>query len=54
MAEMAEGGVLAEWVRPDGRWFESTSVKPFFFGTLAIPFTPLCQCLSDETVTGFS
>ena len=27
-----------------------TSVKTFRFGTLAIPFTPLCQCLSDETV----
>ena len=27
-----------------------TSVKTFLFGTLAIPFTPLCQCLSDETV----
>ena len=27
-----------------------TSVKLFRFGTLAIPFTPLCQCLSDETL----
>ena len=27
-----------------------TSVKTFRFGTLAIPFTPLCQCLSDETL----
>ena len=27
-----------------------TSVKTFIFGTLAIPFTPLCHCLSDETV----
>ena len=27
-----------------------TSVKTFLFGTLTIPFTPLCQCLSDETV----
>ena len=25
-------------------------VKTFLFGILAIPFTPLCQCLSDETV----
>ena len=24
-----------------------TSVKTFRFGTLAIPFTPLCQCLSE-------
>ena len=22
----------------------------FRFGTLAIPFTPLCQCLSEETL----
>ena len=27
-----------------------TSVKTFLFATLAIPFTPLFQCLSDETV----
>ena len=27
-----------------------TSVKTFLFGTFAIPFIPLCQCLSDETV----
>ena len=27
-----------------------TSVTTFLFGTLAIPFTLLCQCLSDETV----
>ena len=27
-----------------------TSVKTFRFGTLAIPFTHLCQCLSDETL----
>ena len=27
-----------------------TSVKTFRFGTLAIPFTLLCQCLSDETI----
>ena len=48
---------MAEWVRestgrsrPDGRWFESHIGKTFLVGTLAIPFTPLCQCLSDETV----
>ena len=28
----------------------STAVKTFRYGTLAIPFTPLCQCLSDETL----
>ena len=49
------GGTVAEWVRePTGdRTVDGstpTSVKTFLFGTLAIPFTPLCQCLSDETV----
>ena len=46
---------MAEWVREstgdrtvDGS--SPTSVKTFLFGTLAIPFTPICQCLSDETV----
>ena len=46
---------MAEWVRAstgdrtvDGS--SPISVKTFLFGTLAIPFTPLCQCLSDETV----
>ena len=46
---------MAEWVRAstgdrtlDGS--SPTSVNTFLFGTLAIPFTPLCQCLSDETV----
>ena len=28
------------------------SVTTFLFGTLAIPFIPLWQCLSDETVKG--
>ena len=51
------GGVVAEWVRalawtgdrtvPAG--FESQCGK-LRFGTLAIPFTPLCQCLSEETL----
>ena len=27
-----------------------TSVKTVRFGTLAIPFTSLCQCISDETL----
>ena len=48
---------MAEWVRAvactgdrmvrDG--FESHCGQ-LRFGTLAIPFTPLCQCLSDETL----
>ena len=48
---------MAEWVRvlawtgdrtvPAG--FETHCRKPHF-GTLAIPFTPLCQCLSEETL----
>ena len=48
-------GATAEWVRAstgdrtvDGS--SPTSVKTVLFGTLAIPFTPLCQCLSDKTV----
>ena len=40
---------MAEWVRaldwrPVGPVFESR------FGTLAIPFILLCQCLSEETL----
>ena len=48
-------GAVAEWVRAssgdrtvDGS--SPTSVKTFLFETLAIPFTPLSKCLSDETV----
>ena len=46
---------MAEWVRAldwrlDGPGFESHCGKTFRFGTLAIPFTPLCQCLSEETL----
>ena len=46
---------MAEWVRAStgDRTFDGsspTSVKSFLFGTLAIPFTPPCQCLSDERV----
>ena len=44
------GGAVAEWVRASTDGSSPTSVKTFLFGTLAIPFTPLCQCLSDETV----
>ena len=45
---------MAEWVRaldwrPGGPGFESHSGQ-LRFGTLAIPFTPLCQCLSEETL----
>ena len=36
--------------RPATDGSSPTSVKTFLFGTLAIPFTQLCQCLSDETV----
>ena len=46
---------MAEWDRAstgdrrvDGS--SPTSVKTFRLGTLAIPFTPLCQCISNETV----
>ena len=46
---------MAEWVRAStgDRTFDGsspTAVKTFRFGTLAIPFTLLCQCLSDETL----
>ena len=55
----ATGGAVAEWVRAlawnGDRTFPAgfdnpTSVKTFRFGTLAIPLTPLCQCLSEETL----
>ena len=50
-----EGGAVAEWVRAlactGGRKvrdeFESHCGQ-LRFGTLAIPFTPPCQCLSEE------
>ena len=50
-----KGGAVAKWVRafdrrPDGRGLESHCEKlfqTFRFGTLAISFTPLCQCLSE-------
>ena len=47
---------MAEWARAltGDRTVNGSSpaaVKTFrFFGTLAIPFTPPCQCLSDETL----
>ena len=43
LANPHSGGAVAEWVRIPLR-------KTFRFGTLAIPFTPLCQCLSEETL----
>ena len=38
--------------RPDDRWFDSTTptAGDFEFGTVAIPLTLLCQCLSDMTL----
>ena len=57
---LTKGGAVAEWVRaldwrPDGPGFESHCAKLFAselwqFGIPAIPFTPLCQCLSEETL----
>ena len=45
---------MAEWARAltGDRTVESRCGKNFSlrFGTLAIPFTPPCQCLSDETL----
>ena len=51
------GGAVAEWVRALACagdrtvrvGFESHCRK-LHFGTLAIPFTPLCQFLSEETL----
>ena len=48
------GSGVAEWARAltGDRTVNGSSpaaVKTFRFGTLAIPFTPPCQCLSDET-----
>ena len=48
---------MAEWVRALA-WTGDRTVPAGFeshcgkvrFGTLAIPFTPLCQCLSEETL----
>ena len=50
----SQGGAVAEWVRAsigdrtiDG---STPTAGDFEFGTLAIPLTLLCQCLSDETL----
>ena len=48
---------VAEWVRALACTGDRTILAGFEshcgklrFGTLAIPFTPLCQCLSEETL----
>ena len=48
---------MAEWVRALACTGDRTVLAGFEshceklrFGTLAIPFTPLCQCLSEETL----
>ena len=39
---------MAEWVRAvEG---SNPTAENFRFGTLAIPFTPLSQCLSEKTL----
>ena len=50
-------GAVAEWVRALACAGDRTVLIGFeshcgklCFGTLAIPFTPLCQCLSEETL----
>ena len=40
------GGAVAEWVRG----VRITLRHLIRFGTLAIPFTPLCQCISEGTL----
>ena len=51
------GGAVAEWVRALACTGDRTVLAGFEshcgklrFGTLAIPFTPRCQCLSEETL----
>ena len=51
------GGAVAEWVRALACTGDRTVLAGFEshcgklrFGTLAISFTPLCQCLSEETL----
>ena len=48
------GGTVAEWVRAStgDRTVDGSipTAENFCFGTLAIPFTPFCQCPSEETV----
>ena len=48
---------MVEWVRALACTGDRTVLAGFeshcgklCFGTLAIPFTPLCQCLSEETL----
>ena len=53
-----KGSGVAEWARAltGDRTVNGSSpaaVKTFRFGTLAIPFIPPCQCLSDETLKAF-
>ena len=40
---------MAEWVRAGWYWVR-IPLRQLRFGSLAIPFTPLCQCLSDDTL----
>ena len=56
LSAMVSWGAVAEWVRVLA-WTGDQMVSAGFescrkicFGTLAIPFTPLCQCLSEETL----
>ena len=44
---------MAEWVSvglATGWSWVRIPLRQLRFGTLAIPFTPLCQCLSEETL----
>ena len=48
-------GAVAEWVkvldwRPGGPWFESSCGNLIRLGTSKIQFTPLWQCVSEETL----
>ena len=43
-------GAVVEWVRALDWRPGGPGLRQLRFGTLAIPFTPLCQCLSKETL----
>ena len=44
-----ESSVGLDW-RPDGPGLVRNPLLQLRFGTLPNPFTPLCQCLSEETL----
>ena len=45
-----QGSGVAEWARTLTGYRTVNGSSPAAVKTLAIPFTPPCQCLSDETI----